>query len=474
MVIPFPGLRDYLALAGLPLRMRDVFIAKFDAFLAFASLYIVSTTFVPACILAGVMTAPPYGVGSFVQIPAVFISSSLAAFFVVFALIAAQGILLNVVPIRRFSNVSLTVQGCLLMSLLCALPLVFSAPDLYRFMDQRPGWAAYAPPVWFLGLHQVIAGNREPFALRMAAAALISCAASASTAVAAYLWTYQRHRIRVLESPAVEKAAGSGRFERLTHAVIRQPREFAVFAFIAKGLARSPLHRLILTAFAALAIALVFESLASIALSAGFRGFSMNTSTVRQAVLSAPLALTLFVLAGFRYLFRLPVELRANWVFRLSEAGNRRSLLAGVERFLLWGAVATVSIATAPLEIGALGWGGGIAASVLCLLPSLIFMEVLLTQCDNIPFTSSYVPGRRPVIETLVLYGVAVLAYVSLLGAVIRWCLEQAGWTLGLFVAMLAIWIRVRTARLEDRDLGRLEFEERIEPAVYTLSIEKD
>jgi len=101
-------------------------------------------------------------------------------------------------------------------------------------------------------------------------------------------------------------------------------------------------------------------------------------------------------------------------------------------------------------------------------------MEVLLTQCDNIPFTSSYVPGRRPVIETLVLYGVAVLAYVSLLGAVIRWCLEQAGWTLGLFVAMLAIWIRVRTARLEDRDLGRLEFEERIEPAVYTLSIEKD
>jgi hypothetical protein len=195
---------------------------------------------------------------------------------------------------------------------------------------------------------------------------------------------------------------------------------------------------------------------------------------VRQAVVSVPLALSLFVLAGFRYMFRLPIELRANWVFRLNEAGNRRSLLAGVERFLLWCAVAIVAILTAPLEIGVLGWHAGVAATALCLLPSLILMEVSLTQFDKIPFTSSYLPGSRPVIETLVLYGVAVLAYVSVLGGIIRWCVEQAAWASGLFAAMLLIWIPVRTARLEDRDLGRLEFEERIEPTVYTLSIEKD
>ena len=95
-------------------------------------------------------------------------------------------------------------------------------------------------------------------------------------------------------------------------------------------------------------------------------------------------------------------------------------------------------------------------------------------QFDKIPFTSSYMPGRRPVIETLVLYGVAVLAYVSVLGGIVSWCLNLAGWSLGLFAAMLVIWMRLRTARLEDRDLGSLEFEERIEPTVYTLSIERD
>ena len=54
-----------------------------------------------------------------------------------------------------------------------------------------------------------------------------------------------------------------------------------------------------------------------------------------QAAVSAPLALSLFVLAGYRYLFRLPVELRANWVFRVNESGNRELLLRGMERFVL-------------------------------------------------------------------------------------------------------------------------------------------
>src|SRR5207247_2553972 len=40
----FPGLRDYLALGSLPVRLRDVFVAKFAALVAFASLFIVATT----------------------------------------------------------------------------------------------------------------------------------------------------------------------------------------------------------------------------------------------------------------------------------------------------------------------------------------------------------------------------------------------------------------------------------------------
>src|SRR5437660_11406402 len=36
----FPGLRDYLVLGALPVKLRDVFIAKFSALVAFAGLFV--------------------------------------------------------------------------------------------------------------------------------------------------------------------------------------------------------------------------------------------------------------------------------------------------------------------------------------------------------------------------------------------------------------------------------------------------
>ena len=101
----------------------------------------------------------------------------------------------------------------------------------------------------------------------------------------------------------------------------------------------------------ALAIAVIFDSFVSLAMSRNFRGFSVQTPGLRQAAISAPLALSLFVLAGFRYLFRLPVELRANWVFRVNEPGNRLMFLSAVERFLICCAVAPVAIVTLPVGI---------------------------------------------------------------------------------------------------------------------------
>ena len=101
-------------------------------------------------------------------------------------------------------------------------------------------------------------------------------------------------------------------------------------------------------------------------------------------------------------------------------------------------------------------------------------MELLLIQFEKIPFTSSYLPGRRPVIETLVIYGVGVTLYISVLSALISWCLRDRGATVTLFLIMLAAWWRARTARLEDWKIGLLEFEELPEPAVRQLRIERD
>src|SRR5260370_4713149 len=101
--------------------------------------------------------------------------------------------------------------------------------------------------------------------------------------------------------------------------LIPDPRELAVFVFVAKTLVRSRQHRLVLTAFAAVAVAVIFESFVSLALSRNFRGFSVQTTALRQAAISAPLALSLFVLAGLRDLFPLPVGLRPHSGFCLHQ-----------------------------------------------------------------------------------------------------------------------------------------------------------
>jgi hypothetical protein len=101
-------------------------------------------------------------------------------------------------------------------------------------------------------------------------------------------------------------------------------------------------------------------------------------------------------------------------------------------------------------------------------------MDLLLIQFEKVPFTSSYLPGRRPVIQTLLIYGASVGLYVSILGAIITASLRASGATLGLFAILLAIWFKVRSGRRENWQLGKLEFEELPEPAVLTLSILRD
>lgn len=472
----FPGLRDYLALAGLPLRMRDIFVAKFTALLAFASLTILGVTILPSVLFPAVM-AGRYDQHLVRQIPGIFVSASLAGFFIFFSLVTVQGVLLNVLPVRQFQRASLALQGVLLAVLLCALPLVFSIPNLYPYMDLRPGWAVFVPPLWFLGIDQIIAGHSEPLARQLSGIAYASVAISAACAVLTYLWSYRRHRTRVIESPGgVETTAASRAWVGdLSGRLIPNPRSLAVFGFIAKSLARSRQHRLILTAFGAIALAVISEGFAGLLLEGGaFRHISVRTPGFRQAVIAVPLALSLFTLAGLRYLFRLPVELRANWVFRVHEPGNAPALLAGAESFLIYWGILPIAVLTLPAELVVLGPGAGLLAALASLFASLALMELLLFSLERIPFTSSYFPGKDPPVVTVIKYVLASSLYVGVLSSVIRLAVPNAIPTLFLLFLLATAWLRARTARLNVRKIARLQFEELADPTVLLLRIERD
>jgi hypothetical protein len=413
--------------------------------------------------------------------PTLFLSMTLAALFVFFALVALQGLLLNVVPPHLFPRISLLVQCTLFTVLICLLPFVLSIPGLDRYMNLRPGFARWIPPAWFLGLDERMLGNREPYVEALTRLGIAAIAVAAFGAIAAYLWSYRRQKVRMLETP-IQTRHEFARLRRWTDKwtdrfLPRQP-EHAVFSFTMATLSRSRLHRMVLTGFVAVAFALIAESFVSLMLGGGFKGFAVKTFALEQAAVSAPLALSLFVLAGYRYLFRLPVELRANWLFRVHEGGNRELLVRGMERFVLWFGVLPIALLTLPLEIEIFGeiFGvvTGIAVAVLVFFPSLVMEEVLLAGFEKIPFTSAYLPGKRPLIETVCIYGVAFLAYVGVLSGLIVSCLQEPAYFLIVLGAFIAIWARVRKGRLELWHGGELEFEEVAEPAVQTLAIYRD
>lgn len=471
----FPGLRDYLALAGLPVRMRQIFVAKFSALLGIVSLVIFATGAFPSIVFPAVMDGR-HGGRLVLQVPGIFVSWCLAGFFVFFGLVTLQGVLLNLLPVKQFQRVSLALQGGLLAVLLCAVPIAFSIPNLFPYMEQRPEWALYAPPVWFLGVDQMIAGNTEPFARRLAEIAVSAVALTAATALLTYLWSYRRQRTRVIESGGSSESAPRVRewSAKLADHMIPNSRSLAVFGFIAKSLARSRQHRLILTAFAAIALAIISESFAGLLVGGAWRHARVRSPGFEQAVIAVPLALSLFTLAGLRYLFRLPVELRANWIFRVHEPGYARALLAGAENFLIWAGVAPIAALTLPAGIALLGWRTGLLSEAASLFASLALMELLLFSLERIPFTSSYFPGKDPPIVTVIKYAAASAIYIAGLSSVIRVALAGPVSTLLLMFLLATAWLRARTARLNVRLIARLQFEESAEPVVQLLRIERD
>jgi hypothetical protein len=461
----FPALRDYLALAALPVRMSQIFVAKFAALFALAGGLLLTLTLAPSFILPAIAKGKYFATGA-IHIPALFVSAFLAGLFVFFSLVALEGMLLNLTPVRHFPAVSLTVQGILVAILVGGLPFALSIPNVHPYVAQRDAWFLWAPPLWFVGVHQVMAGNHEPMAVALAQRAWAATGIVFGVAILTYWWSYRRHRKRVLESPSMEASGGSRWIQACLQWAIPDPRRLGVFAFVGKTLRRSQQHRLILTGFGAIALALIVE---------GFLGVSGNASrTYRQAAVAIPLAMSLFLLAGLRYLFRLPVELRANWVFRMVAPGNASELMRGVEAFLYGSVILPLAVMTLLAEVALLGPGEGSLAGVLSILASAALVEALLFSFERIPFTSSYLPGRRPLVDVVLGYALAAIVYVSTLASLIAWCASSGMRTLILAGALGLVAFGLRRARRAAHEIHRLEFEELPEPVVETLSIDKD
>jgi hypothetical protein len=191
------------------------------------------------------------------------------------------------------------------------------------------------------------------------------------------------------------------------------------------------------------------------------------------ALLCIPLVISFFILSGIRFVFPRPAELKANWVFQLSEDPNGvRSLEAPVKVMVLLG-VLPVTLPLLPVHI----WLWGPQTAVLHLtytaLLGLLLVELMLLGFRKIPFACTFVPAGHNNTGWTMVYMIGFGVYAYAMASVEYWMLRESALRAPFLLGLLAVaWIgarRMRRALLAGE--VRLDFDEAVEPAVRTLDL---
>jgi hypothetical protein len=457
----FPSRRDYLALAGLPVRSRDIFAARFTSICMMAGVLVVA-------MLPGFQSPHQFTAHTLASVPAAtkalahIASSGLGCLFVFFGIVALQGVLLNVLPSRWFARVSTYVQGLLIAAFFFGGLFSWAIVNWRQDMIARlPQFADFAPPIWFAGLHGSIIGNSDPFFAAMTTRALAVTAAALLLALVTYALAYSRYQALLLEVPEIlsrRRSPGWRLLRLLAGSGASGARREAILEFLAQTLSRSRMHRLVLLGYLGAALGIMLNS----ALVAGVatRWAGGSAGILRFICLYWPLGFSVIVLASFRHVFSLPADLPANWLFRLTESHGRRDWMSAVERFMIGCVIVPIHVVTLPVAASVLGWPIAARMTALELLVSLTVFEVLFYSWQQLPFTCSYVPGKRTLVEVL---GIWLAVLVVLVPALARIIAAMSQWNepfLIFAVIFGSVWLWARKQRSDGWGEAKLMFED--------------
>lgn len=465
----FPSRRDCLILTPLPLERTQLFAAKLAALLLFVTLFIAAITLccsvsLPA-IASGRWETRPLWLLMFTW----FAASTAACYFVFLSLLAVQGLLMMLLPLRWFEPASFTVQMTLLVALLSGFPLFFYFPGSH-LIASRSAVLEWLPPAWYWGLSEWMLGSRDPAMAALAAHAGLALMAALAISATTYLVSYLQYNRYALEStrrsrkPRIAWAALFARFFRL-------PQARGVAEFITCAIARGRQQQMVFLLIFGLGLALSFESSVYIFLRLGHRGFERTSMTVERAILGFPLTLSFFAMVGLRRAFRVALDLPANWLFRFAESdASRRSQLDAVYRaFVLIGGVPMLLLGL-PIEWLAFG-PRALLALPLQLLLMLALAEHLLNGWRAIPFTCASDPARRHLIHSAILHFLELSIYSFAASAWIRTALYSPSSLLQFVLIAGIVLALLRYRRLRDWGQEPLEFIETVQAPVEPLQL---
>ncbi len=225
----FPDRRDAIVAGSLPIRTRTLVLARLSALVAVVVGFAIVVN-LPGTVIFSFVAGNYLPLEAFLRYPVAHFMATVSAGLLVFlALAALQACLALVLPVRFLRRLSMLAQ--LLFVVVLIEWLVFAPGLLVRLAAIDPGAASEAlaaadgpyrfvgltssragiwlPPVWFLGLYEVIWGF-DPEAFRgLAAAGLLALVVTLSIAALAYGAVFRRVVRHALETPPdVARPAG--------------------------------------------------------------------------------------------------------------------------------------------------------------------------------------------------------------------------------------------------------------------------
>jgi hypothetical protein len=457
----FPDESDFWILVPLPISRRVIFSAKAAALFLFAAIFVAGSsvgTGVPfALVSSGRWTHDSLATRIVVQVAVGSLGSVCAAA----TIVAVQGVIVVVTPRMWLRRISVVTQTAFIGALVLTLPILNRLPALAGYLHTRPRALYLMPPAWFLGLQQWLLGERDPYFSRLAGAAILGTVAVCAIGTICFLVVYRRFDRVVLRTAAPISRSTL----KLRAPIARHPAWTAVQGFTAATLRRSGLHQLVFVGLFAIGLALAVNRL--LAGSAGRERFYVN------AVLQAPLTLIAAAVLGLRASLLLPANLRAAWIFGVTEnSASRRHQLDAVRHIVLVLCVVLPAALAFPVQAAVLGVSGAVACLPVVVFLGWIFVDIAFAGWRRIPFTCTFLFAKRPPAYSLL---VAFLAF-GVFGTVGTGMLAAARTGLRPWLVVMAILTAtngvLRWQRLQTWGRLDLEFEDYLPDRVETLGLQ--
>jgi hypothetical protein len=374
--------RDGLVLGILPIRGRDVIVAKLAALAIYIGA-IAAAMHAASALLFGLALADGFALWFLLWIPVVHFVSAVSACALVFlSVTAVQGLALAVAGPVVFRRISPLLQVALVAAVIVAftkIPLVVDGVLAARGASAAfPAWLLNAPPVWFLGLYECLLGRGDPVLWLLARRALGALAGMTLLTLASYALTYRRVMVGSIQTP--EAAGGAWRvaaaMDGLTRLIARRRPTRAAAQFFFASIGRVERLRFIAAVTAGIVLAVEGPAVALLV--------SGPEPPSARAVNGLAFGALILVLLGLRVAVSVPADPRASWIVPMVDA-SRHALRSGV-----WRAVFTVGVVPVVAVFAGLhAWLWGARPALLFVLVHLaaggLLVELLLWRFEDMP-----------------------------------------------------------------------------------------